>query len=156
MNTDTITEDRVITIDYGMSFEDMIAAGKYDWVTPNIIQTNFPVKGQRLVELETKVFHFDPHTSSNDGVAAIQADDRQNPWAPATIEGLLAYGAKHPEEQLKHPIIGLGSVAKVFGDRLIPCLSGVEAKRGLILLWWDDALSGRCRFLAVRKWPSTA
>lgn len=156
MTTDSITEDLVITIDYGMSFEDMIAAGKYDWVNDKVTAKKFPVEGIGIVQFEPKIFHFDRDISSEDAIEAIRADDRQNPWEPAKIEGLLAYGAKNPEEQRKYPIIGLCSVAEVDGDRSVPCLGRSSAERGLGLAWWGAGWAGYCRFLAVRKLSSTA
>jgi hypothetical protein len=156
MTTDTITKDSVITIDYGKSLEVMIAAGKYDWVNPNITPKNFPITATGIVQFEPKIFHFDRHISSEDAVEAIKADDRGNPWEPAKIEHLLAYGATYPEDQRQYPIVGLGSVAEVGGRRFVPYLSRRGTGRGLDLDWWDDGWRGNCRFLAVRKLSSAA
>ena len=70
---------------------------------------------------------------------------------PAPIEALLAYAAKHPDEQRQYPIIGLGSVAGVGGDRYVPYLRRHGARRYLLLSWWDDGWHDFYRFLAVRK-----
>jgi len=107
-----------------------------------------------IFHFEPKVFHFNRYTPSEDADEIIKADDRQTPWEPAKIEGLLAYGAKNPEEQRKYPIIGLGSVAKVRGGRYVPCLDGRDAERLLDLIWWGVGWVGVCRFLAVRKLSS--
>ncbi|WP_142252685.1 hypothetical protein [Bradyrhizobium sp. UNPF46] len=156
MNTDIITEDRVITIDYGMSVDDMIDAGAYYSSAGYITAKRFPVQGEGVVQYQAKIFHFDRRISSEDAVAAIKADDRQNPWAPAKIEGLLAYGAKNTEEQRQYPIVGLGSVVKVRGDHSVPCLYRYDAERSLDLGLWNDSWDGFCRFLAVRKLSSAA
>ena len=133
----------------------MIAAGNYEWVNNNITAKKFPVEGTGIVRFEPKVFRFDRYISSEDAVEAIKADDRQNPWEPTKIEGLLAYGAKNPDEQRQYPIIGLGSVAEVRGDRHVPCLHRCDAERRLGLHWWVGVWLDDSSFLAVRKLSST-
>jgi hypothetical protein len=145
-----------VSVDYAKTLPDMIAAGHFDWVNDDITPKRFPIKGTGIVELETKVFHFDRYISSKDAVAAIKADDKANPWEPATIEALLAYAAKHPDEQRQYPIIGLGSVAEVRGDRRVPYLRRHGAERSLRLSWWDGGWLDYSRFLAVRKLSSAA
>jgi hypothetical protein len=155
MNTDTITKD-VITVDHRMSLEGMIGAGKYDWKNDYITPTKFPVQGEGVVEFDTKIFHFDRYISSKEAFAVFEADDRRNPWQPAKIESLLAYGAKNPEEQRNGPIIGLGSVAKVSGNPIVPRLNGRNAARVLDIYWWSGGWIGNYRVLAVRKLSSAA
>jgi hypothetical protein len=141
------TTKQIFTVDYTKTLQHMIAVGNYDWVN---------VEGTGIVQFEPKVFHFDRDISSEDAVAAIKADDPQNPWEPAKIEHLLAYGAAYPEEQRQYPIIGLTSVAKVRGHRRVPCLYGNDAERDLALSWWDGVWNGDYRFLGVRKQSSAA
>lgn len=43
-----------------------------------------------------------------------------------------------------------GSVAKVNGNRNVPCLNRNDAKRNLNLNWWGNDWNGNYRFLAVR------
>ena len=150
MNIQTTTK-QIITVDYGMSLDDMIDAGTYYSSAGYITAKRFPVQGEGVVQYQATLFHFDRRISSEDAVAAIKADDRQNPWEPAKIEGLLAYGAKNPEEQRRYPIVGLGSVVRVLGDRSVPCLYWHTAERSLDLGLWDDGWDGFCRFLAVHK-----
>jgi hypothetical protein len=138
-------------VNYGMSHDDMIIAGNYDWKNDDLTAKRFPIVGKRTVEFEDTLFHFDEDISSEEAVKRIQAADPQNPWEPAKIENLLAYGAKNPEEQRKYPIIALGSVAEVIGNRYVPCLGRGGSRRELNLDWWDGAWSSGFRFLAVRK-----
>lgn len=138
-------------VNFGLNLADMISAGNYDWKNENITEDKFPVKGEGQVEFEDTIFHFDRSISSEDAVTQIIAADPENPWEPAKIENLLAYGAKNPEEQRKFPIVGLGSVGKVSGGRDVPYLYGVDSKRSLYLLSWNGDWDGRYRFLAVRK-----
>lgn len=149
MNIETIS-NQLIAADFSMSLEDMIKAGNYNWVNKSITAKMFLVEGSSIDWFEPKVFHFDRFISSEDAIAAFQ-DDRENTWEPAKIEHLLAYGAKNRDEQRESPIIGLGSVAEVHGDRCVPCLDRYGVVRGLGLEWWDGNWNGRYRFLAVRK-----
>ena len=150
------TEPIVLSVDYSQTLEQMIAAGHYDWKNDNITAKKFPVVGNGIVQFEAKVFHFDRDTSSQDNVDAIKAADPANPWEPAKTEHLLAFGAKYPEEQRKYPIVALGSVAEVDGDRRVPYLYRFGAGRRLDLGWWGIGWGGFCRFLAVRKLSSAA
>src|SRR3990167_10054902 len=147
-----MSEQIVLSVDYGRSLDQMIAAGNYDWKNSDITAKRFPVVGNGIEQFEAKLFHFDRNTVSQDNVDAIKADDPANPWEPGKIEHLLAFGAKYPEEQRKYPVIALGSVAEVDGGRRVPCLDRDDAERDLY--WWVDGWDGYCRFLAVRKLPS--
>lgn len=138
-------------VDYGMSLDEMIAAGNYDWKNNDITAKRFPIVGKGKVEFEDTIFHFDRDISSEDAVKEILAADPKNPWEPAKIENILAYGAKNPEEQRKFPIVGLGSVGEVDGSRYVPYLYRSVSERYLNLRWWDDGWNADCRFLGVRK-----
>lgn len=143
-------------VDYDMNLEAMIAAGNYDWKNDDINAKRFPIVGKGKVEFEDTIFHFDRDISSEDAVKEIIAADTKNPWEPGKIENILAYGAKNPEEQRKFPIVGLGSVGEVDGNRFVPCLYGYGSKRILSLSWWGDGWLAFCRFLGVRKKVSQA
>ena len=162
MTLDTIAK-ATVAVDYGTSPQAMIAAGRYDWVDDDITPKRFPIVGTGVVEFETKVFHFDRYISSEDAVRFIRSElIEPDPsttfsfWEPAPIEALLAYGAKNPDEQRQYPIIGLGSVAEVDGDRHVPYLGRHDAERVLFLYWWGSGWDAHYRFLAVRKLSSAA
>src|SRR3989344_2965298 len=139
-------------VDYDMNLEAMIAAGNYDWKNDDITAKRFPIVGKGKVEFEDTIFHFDRDISSEDAVEEIIAADTKNPWEPGKIENILAYGAKNPEEQRKFPIVGLGSVGKVYGSSGVPYLSRNDSKRGLNLNWWDNDWNANYRFLCVRNY----
>ncbi len=140
-----------LTVDYGKSLAEMIAPGHYDWTNGDITAKRFPVSGEGLIEFEARYFHFDRNISSEDAIKEIESEDTENPWIPAKIEHTLSHGATFPEEQRKFPIIGLGSVALVFGGRHVPYLSLGGAERRLRLIWFGGVWGPFCRFLAVRK-----
>lgn len=135
------------TVDCGMTLEQMIAAGNYDWVNPDITPERFPIKGTTRREEEPELVHFNRDISSDDAIAEL---DKRN-MEPADIVDLLAFGAKYPDIQRKFPVVALGSVAGVHGYRAVACLGRSGAGRGLSLYWFGGGWSGHCRFLARRK-----
>jgi hypothetical protein len=143
-------------VDYSLDLEQMIAAGRYDWKNDDITAKRFPIVGKSKVEFEDAIFHFDRGISSEDAVKEILVADTKNPWEPAKIENILAYGAKNPEEQRKFPIVGLGSAPQVDGNRNVPCLRRLASERRLSLGWWGFGWDADCRFLGVRKKVSQA
>ena len=143
----------VIPVDHSLTLEQMIAAGNYDWRNEDISSNHFAVAGEGRSEYESKLFHFEGGISSPEAEKRIRTADVGHPWLPARIEHLLAFGAKHPEEQRKHPIVGLGSVGdpSFFGQCNVPYLYRRITGRSLHLDWWSTQWPSLYRFLAVRK-----
>ncbi len=146
--------ENTILVDYNLTLEQMIAAGKFDWLNNDINSNQFPVKGEGLVNYEVRLFEFNEVISSQDAEKRIEEADPANPWEPARIEHLLAFGTKYPEEQRKHPILALGSVgnASFFGKRNVPYLYRRVTGRSLHLDWWSNEWHPFYCFLAVRKY----
>ncbi len=143
-----LVPDRIIlSIDYTKSFEQMIAAGRYDWRNDDLNAKRFPIKGEGVEEVEAKLFHFDRNISSEEAIRLMEAEG----WEIAKMEHLLAFGAAFPDEQRKFPIIGLGSVGEVDGNRYVPCLLRNASKPYLHLHWLVSDWNSSYRFLAVRK-----
>ncbi len=140
-----------IPVDYNKSLEQMIASGNYDWKNSDLTASRFPVIGEGIVEYEFKYVHPNQAVSSETAVDLIKKEDSENPWEPAKVEHLLAFGAAFPDEQRKFPIVGLGSVGEVGDDRRVPCLYRYDSRRVLYLYWWDYDWYSGYRFLAVRK-----
>lgn len=134
-------------VDYGMTLEQMIAAGSYDRTNSDITAKRFPLSGTGKVAFEPKIFHFDRDISSENAIKEMEKDG----FRPAKIEELLAYDAILPDEQRKYPIVALGSVTGLGGSRYVPFLRRDVSKRRLYLSWWSDDWRGHCRFLGVRK-----
>lgn len=128
----------------------MIVAGRYDRVHPDITEERFPVRPESFTAEGSKFFHFDRIMTTAEVEAAIRSEG----YEPASIERLLAYGASHPEEQRKYPIVALGSSwVDPDGDRSAPYLGGYDRERSVDLHWGDpgDQWDEHCRFLASRK-----
>lgn len=145
-DTKTITEP-VIVVDYGASLPDMIAAGKYDWTSPEITAERFPVAGAGKKAFQAKLFDFGRYISSEDAVAAMKEEE----FTPATHVHGLAFGSTFPEEQHKYPIACLGSSARVHGHRHVVCLGRGDDERHLSLGDWSGDWDDYWRFLGVRE-----
>lgn len=135
---------------YGLSLEEMIDAGWYDWFNGDITAERFLIVGEGKVEYETKLFYFGRDISSDTANNLIQKDDPENPWLSATTEILLAFGAVYPEMQRQFPIVGLGASCKVNSYCSVLVLVGDDSERGLDCCWCDS-WDSHYRFLAARK-----
>ena len=136
-----------ITVNHDLSLEQLIVAGHYDFMNPFITPKYFPLQGKGKEQLVVAVVTID-RSMSSEGVIAYLVEQGLR---PATVAELLTFGAAFPDEQRKHEIVALGSVAEVDGRRNVPCLYEVGAWRLLYLDWWDGGWSGYYRFLAVRN-----
>ncbi len=136
-----------ISVNYGRSLDEMKKAGNYDWMNDDITAERFPIKGEGIKELVPELIHFNRSISSDNALAEL---DKMG-LRPATIEELLAFGETFPEMQCKFPIIALGSVCRVVGNRRVPYLDEDASERNLDLLWFGGDWNADCRFLAVRK-----
>lgn len=137
-----------VEIDYTDTFEQRLAAGRYDWKNSDITEKHFPVKGEGKVKLDLELAHYAKSMSTEAVLAAIDAQG----YRPATIEELLAFGAKYPELQREFPIIALGSVWRdLNGRRDVAFLCGGGHERYLGLGRVEGDWGGHCRFLVVRK-----
>ncbi len=137
-----------IEVDGTKTLEQLIADGRYDWKSSDIKKKNFPIKNETKRTATIELFHFGKNISSEDAIKEMEKEGFQ----PATIEELLALGAKHPDLQREFPIIALGSVwHDCDGDRGVPGLGLGGGGRGLGLYDWGGAWGGRFRFAGVRK-----
>ena len=136
-----------LIIDYTMSLADMITAGGYDWVNPNITEANFPIMMKGKFNLDAELFHFNRNISSEDAVEEM----RKTGCRGAMIEELLSFGAKNLELQRQFPIVALGSSCVLRGDRQVAYLVGGGFRRFLILDVWVGDWGGDVRFLGVRN-----
>jgi hypothetical protein len=119
-----------LEIDGTKTLEQMIADGKYDWKNSDINEKNFPIKDKTKRTATIELFHFVKDISSENAIKAMAKED----FRPATIEELLALGAKQPELQKEFPIIALGSVWRLpFGLRGVPGLYWSDSGRELNL-----------------------
>ena len=137
-----------VVINYGLSVEDAVKAGKYDWSNSDISTKHFPSKRKGTAEVEIILLHFNRDMYSGDMFREL---DKQGGLRPAELHEGLVVGAKYPDIQRKFPVVVLGSVWRdPYGYRYCAFLYGNGSGRFLGLSplgWWDDF----CRFAAVCK-----
>ncbi|MDP1688726.1 MAG: hypothetical protein Q8L47_01170 [bacterium] len=136
-----------LVVNYCMGLDEMIRAGKYDWINSDITSENFPITAHGKVEIVAEVIHLNREVSSDEAIAELEHIG----YRPGTLPELLAFGEKHPNVQRGFPIVALGSVSRVEGGRLVACLWSNGSKRKLNLHWFDNRWYANYRFLAVRK-----
>lgn len=139
--------DQFMTVLPDLAFEERIKRGNYDWRNSDLTGKKFPVTADQVGEWEWKLFHFNRNISSEEAIRLMKEDG----FEPGAIGHILTFGEINPEEQRKHPIIGLGSVAKVYLSRFVPLLWYVHDWRALYLHWFDDDWYDYYRFLGVRR-----
>lgn len=154
------TEIFTLTVDYDLGLWGMVEAGDYSSVALQIEW--FKIKGQGIHHFEARLIHFNRAMFPKVILSEIASLDPANPWSPGKIEHLLALGDQYPEEQCKHYITALGSVANVrgAGDYRASLSATDENADGKTvslsrLLSADVAISSALhhtyRFLVVRK-----
>ena len=130
-----------VVIDHGVTIEQMIAIGRYDWIDPNVTHGRFLAIGIGAVTLRPVLVSFDDSERINSGMLR-----------HATPIELLAYGAKYPKAQLKRLIFALGQQMQF--DRsfyhLYLC-SREGKKRWLSLRTVDAQFHKGCYFLMFEK-----
>lgn len=137
-----------ITVLPDLTLSERIGVGNYDEFCLSITEENFPYDPASVGEWEWALFEFEETISSQLASLLMVLSG----WQPATMGHLLAFGAKYPDEQRRHFIVGLGSVCCAGDDRRVPILWFDEIKRYLDLRFWLGLWRGEdFRFLAVRR-----
>jgi hypothetical protein len=167
LKLDLAASESFIVVDYRQSLEQMLTAlrlspdsGSYY----NKIIRLCEMTGEGIVKFEFKLFRFGQSVPSSLIEKAIREDNRTNPWEPARIEHLLTFGARYPRQELRYPIVALGSIIKDptwvsanGGKKNAPYLQEVKGNyyslnmRSLAGPRW----SNEWRFMAVRKTSSS-
>ncbi len=148
-NAQSVGPTYPVAVNYILSLEEMIAAGRYDWKNDDITAKHFPMKGEGIADVDIQLVHFGHMMDSSDKV--IRELDKMG-LRPASIEELLAFGAKYPDVQRQFPIVVLGSLwRRLDGDHSVPFLHGLGSGRRLRLGLFESGWRGLYRFAAVRK-----
>jgi hypothetical protein len=137
-----------LTVNYKQQIEKLVTNGKYDYANSNIVSANFPEEKNPTAELEAVLFHPDEEDVTSEAV--LERMENEN-LRPASVRELLVFGVQFPDVQRQFPIVALGTVVQLYGDRLVACLGRGASGRSLALSWFDGGWYRRCRFLAFRK-----
>ena len=136
-----------VVVDYNMSLEKMIEAGKYDWGNKGINQENYRFSGSGKVELVIKLVCLGQDSDREEVLKRLKFLGLR----PGTLPELLALGARYPRLQLEFPIVQLGTVrheVKRGGWRGLYLRRG-NKERGLSAIWVDRGFLKWYRFIAV-------
>lgn len=137
-----------VAVNFGKTLDEMLKAGGYQFVAPDITAANFPISGTGIVENDLILVHLDKNADSKEVLAELTKLDLE----PAGIEYAVAFGAQHPDVQREFPIVFLGSVwTGPDGDPYVPDLDFLGDKRRINLDGWLGGWLPECRFAAVRK-----
>lgn len=138
----------LVSVDYGLSVEDAVKLGRYDWTNSEITSKHFPTNRKGKADVAVELIHFNRVVSTDE---ALRELDKAG-YRPAELHELLAFGEKYSELQREFPIVALGSVWQDrYGNRFVPYLYGDGSERYLDLRWLGHAWIEVCRFAAVRK-----
>jgi hypothetical protein len=137
-----------VTVNYDLSVQEAIDAGKYQAVNGEINAKNFPSARSGQAALEIVLVRFDHRMKSEDVLQELEKEGLR----AAELPEFLAFGAKYPDVQRKFSVAGLGSVWQDRkGYRNVPCLYEASEGRYLDLHWWDDGWYSYTRFAALHK-----
>jgi len=153
MSTDTqhthpiVTDFPPLVLRYSKSVEELVQLGQYGYANPNITTANFPTDLTGEVERIPVLIDFGQDIESDDAFAQMEAMGIE----PADEHGTLEFGAKHPDEQRKNPIVGLGKATWFGGGRRVLVLSEWGGGRRADPFYWAGGWNRYCRFLGFRK-----
>jgi hypothetical protein len=122
-------------VDYSMSLSKMLldVGGYWNHVDRDINSINFPIVGEGIIEYEFRIFRPRVKTSMEleKVIKLIKSEDKRNPWGPAKIEHLIAFGGKFPEKQLKGNIVAPSPV-NIHGKSVMVLLADEQDVDGMI------------------------
>lgn len=110
-NVDTL----IVEVDQ-LSLKELVDTGKYSYVDKEITEKYFNVQVVGKPKTDTVLLIYFAQTLTSESVLSKM---EQGGVYPATIEHLLAVGAKYPELQKQFPVAALGSVNP---DKMVPLL----------------------------------
>lgn len=112
-----VIEPFTISVNYNLSLDEMIRAGKYNRIDAGIKDKIIPFKKIGTMETELNLIRF---SSSMSNSKIYKMFEKYN-LHPANAPELLAFGAKYPFKQKIRPIVALGPVWHIsLGNIILP------------------------------------
>lgn len=84
-----------ISVDYERTVFEMVSAGRYDYVNPNVSDENFPLQRGKQQESIIYLFRVERVMSSEEIASTLDKEGLR----PATLPELLSFGATYPNAQ---------------------------------------------------------
>jgi hypothetical protein len=148
------------TVDYGLSLQEMIDLGHYDWVNPGIASEFCPhdmTLGK--TQVTAKLFTVGGLSPAMGRGAVVMSRDAvlsnldRPDLRPATMEELMAFGAAFPNEQRNGLIAAFGSVWHSGWWPVVGIIYQERSERDLGTHKYNNSLAGGWlsteRFLAI-------
>ena len=139
-----------VDVDYNLTVEQLVQAGKYDRANDDISDPHFPMNKKGVEPAEIFIISVVRRMSTE--AISNMIGNLAIPLRHANVKEELALGAQHPDLQREGPIVALGSTWRgPSGDVGVPCLVTHGSHRFLNLTWFGGAWAPIWRFDAVRK-----
>ncbi|HBV58050.1 MAG TPA: hypothetical protein DEB73_02190 [Candidatus Magasanikbacteria bacterium] len=137
-----------IMVNYDLGVDRLVAANKFNWKNNDVTSAHFPVERKGVREVVVEFYEFDRVVTGEEAAAQIEADGFVNEDVPT----LLTFGKEHPIEQLRRPIVALGSRWLGSGGRWdVAFLDRLGGRRVLNLNWLHFDFYPDYRFLVFSK-----
>ncbi len=150
-----IMKCQTLFVEPDLTSEERIERGNYIRWLSNFSSRPFAVTEDQYGQWEWKIFGWSRAIYFPEARELIKKDG----FEPAKMGHIFAFGEQYPEEQRKHPIIGLGTFALIFLQQHVPVLYHYENRRNL----YTRGFIGDCRdddcFLGVKRplgYPETS
>lgn len=135
-------------VNYDLGVDRLVAANKFNWKNDNVSSTNFLVERKGVREATVELYEFDRIVTGEEAAEQIEA----NGFVNEDVLTLLTFGKEFPLEQLRRPIVALGSRWQDSGGGWgVACLGRGGDGRDLDLDWLHDDFYPDDRFLVSRK-----
>lgn len=137
-----------LSVNYALVYRELIRAGNYGWVDPDLEQSYDSLSTSGLSELEVFLFPICQPARTNEVLSDLEAKNFQ----VGDLRLLLALGIEFPGEPKEGSIVALGShLPNARGKTRVPVLYRVGLDRCLGLTSPDYIWGDLCRFLAFRS-----
>lgn len=140
-----------VIVDYGMSTEEMVTAGCYDWSNRSINSVNFPVPPEfrELGRVDVNV-HLVPCKKLISYIKALSMLSLLG-LRPGILPEQLAVGAAFPQKQIEFPIFQIGSLWADRGGQRATYLRRGNKERGLSVAWIKYGFQPYYRIIGVER-----
>ena len=136
-----------LKVNHNRTIESLVKVGKYDWSHIDISSELFPTKRKGISNITIELIHF----SSRKSTKQVLQEINKNGLRPANIKEILTFGATYPKEQIKCPIVAIGSMwVGSCGGHFVPCLRAGSKGRYVDLYWFGGIWDTYYRFAVVR------
>lgn len=136
-----------LMVNYDLGADRLVATNRFNWKNDDVSSAHFPVERKGVREATVELYEFDRTVTGEEAMAQIEADGYINEDLPT----LLTFGKEYPIEQLRRPIVALGSRWQGSGDWNVAYLGRHGDERGLSLHSLRYDFNPRYRFLVSSK-----